>query len=142
MEVLPRAAELTVDGVALGPGARVVRVPDPRRWYRFRAAFPGFEAAELVEEGAHLAGARIALVLAPAGLEHARPLDLEDGESLALAAEALERRGDHETAVEFAERAAQAAPGAPTVLRVLRDVRGSADRGIEVRNRPQGGTEP
>jgi tetratricopeptide (TPR) repeat protein len=121
VDVLPRAAELAVDGVALGPGPRTVAVPDPGHRYRFTAALPGFVTAEREEDGARLASARIALVLRPEGFGSARRLDLEDGEGLAAAAALLERGGAHGPALEYAERAVEVEPTAPRAQRALGD---------------------
>src|SRR5919202_6932853 len=67
VEVLPRDAELWVDGVAAGRGARTVPVPDPDHVYVFSAAAPGFAPEQRGGEGALLAGARVGIVLRPEG---------------------------------------------------------------------------
>ena len=121
VEVLPRAAELSVDGRPLGRGARTVPVPDPGHRYRLRATAPGFVPAERSEDGARWAGARVGLVLRPEGFGSARPLELDDGESLAAAAGALARAGAHAAALEYAERAVEAAPQSARAQRVLGD---------------------
>lgn len=119
IEVLPRSAQIAVDGRKLGPGSRTLAVPDPAHVYVFRASAPGFGAAERSEEGAKLAGARVGLVLRPDGFGSARRLDLDDAASLAQASALLERRGEHRFAAEYAERAVELAPEAPTQRRVL-----------------------
>lgn len=121
IEVVPRRAVLTVDGVALGPGGRPVPVPDAARVYVLRAALPGYTLAERAVPGAKLAGARVGLVLRPDGFGEGRRLDLDDGVGLAAAAALLERRGLREDAIDFAERAADAAPELPLPHRVLGD---------------------
>jgi tetratricopeptide (TPR) repeat protein len=121
VEVLPRAALVALDGVALGLGARTVAVPDPGRRYRFRVSAQGFVPAEREGEGAQLAGARLGIALRPEGFGSARPLELDDGEGLAAAAALLERRGAHRPALEYAERAAEAAPEVALGQRVLGD---------------------
>ena len=121
VDVLPRSAELTVDGAPLGPGSRAVPVPDPSRRYLFRAAAPGFQGVERADDGARLAGARIGLVLRPDGFGSARRLQLDDGDGLAAAAALLERRGQHLAALEYARRAVEVAPREPRAQRVLGD---------------------
>lgn len=122
VEVLPGGAELTVDGRSLGPGAHTVPVPDAAHRYRLRATAPGFAPAERVGEGARLAGTRVGLVLSPAGSGRDRPIDLDDGESLAAAALALERAGALAAGLEYAERAVEAAPRSPRAQRVLAEI--------------------
>jgi len=131
VEVLPRAAQVALDGVAIGSGSRTVAVPDPARRYRFRVSAQGFVPAERDGEGARLAGARLGIALRPEGFGSARPLELDDGEGLAAAAALLERRGGHRLALEYAERAAEVAPEAALGQRVL----GDAARALGLRRR-------
>jgi tetratricopeptide (TPR) repeat protein len=77
---------------------------------------------ERAGEGARLAGTRLGIVLRPPGFAATRPLDLDDGESLAAAAELLARGGRAQAALEYAERAVEASPRAPIAQRVLGDV--------------------
>ena len=116
VEVLPRGAGLTVDGVPLGPGARTVPLPEPARLYSFRASAPGFEPAERVGRGAALAGTRVGLALRPVGVEGR--VDLDDAASLARVADVLLARGRRAEALEYAARAAEAAPRAPALRRL------------------------
>jgi tetratricopeptide (TPR) repeat protein len=119
LEVLPRSAQLSVDGHTLGPGSRTFAVPDPAHVYVFRASAPGFASAERSGEGAKLAGARLGIALKPEGFGAARRLELDEAGGLAQAAGALERRGEHGIAVEYAERAVELAPEQPMPRRVL-----------------------
>ncbi len=116
VEVLPRSAEVTMDGAALGQGSRAVTVADPLHRYAFRASAPGFAPAERADTGARLAGARVGLALRPVGF--AAPVDLDDPASLADAAAALLRAGPPQAALEYAERAADLAPRAPALHRL------------------------
>jgi hypothetical protein len=122
VDLLPSEAELTVDGVPLGSGPRAVPVPEPNHRYLFRASAPGFTPAERAGQGARLAGTRVGMVLRPAGFAAARPLDLDDGESLAAVAELLQRGGRGHAALEYAERAVEASPRSAPAHRVLGDV--------------------
>ena len=131
LEVLPRAAQVALDGVALGPGARAVAVPDPARRYRFRVSAQGFVPVEREGEGARLAGSRLGIALRPEGFGSARPLELDDGEGLAAAAALLERRGAHRQALDYAERAVEVAPEVALGQRVL----GEAARALGQRRR-------
>jgi len=119
VDVVPRAAQLSVDGALLGRGSHTVPVPDRAHVYVFHAAAPGFAPRQRKGEGAQLAGTRLDLVLRPDGFGEARRLDLDDGAGLAAAASLLERRGQHLTALEYAERAVEVGPEVPLGHRVL-----------------------
>jgi tetratricopeptide (TPR) repeat protein len=119
VDVVPRAAQLSVDGAPLGMGAHTVPVPDPAHVYVFRAAAPGFAPRQREGVGSRLVGARLDLVLRPDGFGEARRLDLDDGSSLSLAASLLERQGKHAAALEYAERAVEVSPEVPLGHRVL-----------------------
>jgi len=121
VEVLPRSAALSVDGTPLGNGARAVPVPDPAHRYLFSASAQGFATAQRADDGARLAGARIGLVLRPAGFGEARRLELDEPAGLAAAAALLARGGHHQAALEYAERAVELAPDAPLGHRVAGD---------------------
>jgi hypothetical protein len=135
VEVLPAGAALEVDGVTVGRGGRVIALPDVRRTYRLRASAPGFEPAERADPGAQLAGARVALALRPVGSPGSGPLDADDGEALAVAAETLVRAGQRAAALEYATRAATISPNAARVRRLLEELRdGPPEQTIEVRS--------
>ena len=119
VDVVPRAAQLLVDGAPFGAGAHTVPVPDPAHRYVFRAVAAGFAPGERSAEGSRLAGARLGLVLRPEGFGDARQLDLDDGSSLAAAALLLQRTGHHLLALEYAERAIEVSPEMPLGHRVL-----------------------
>jgi hypothetical protein len=121
VEVLPRSAELSVDGVVVGPGARTLPVRDPARVHRLRATAAGFHPAELELPGEKLAGARVGLVLRPDGFGEGRELDMDEPAGLASAAALLLRGGHAEEATQYASRAAELAPEAPLPHRVLGD---------------------
>jgi predicted Zn-dependent protease len=128
VEVLPRAAQVEVDGRPLGAGAAAVAVPDRRRGYRIAVRAPGFEPAEVTVPGEALAGARVGVALRPLGFGAARPLDLDDPASLSDAAALLLRSGRAPEAAEYAARAAELAPAAPTPRRLLADAHLRAGR--------------
>jgi hypothetical protein len=121
VEVLPRSAQLEVDGVAMGPGGRALPVRDPARVHRLRATAEGFEPAEVTVEGAALAGTRVGLVLRPLGFGAARGLSMDEPAGLHAAAASLLRGGRAREAVEYAARAAELAPQAAPPHRVLAD---------------------
>jgi tetratricopeptide (TPR) repeat protein len=121
VDVLPRRAELFVDGQSLGPGPHTIPVPDPEHRYRLRATAAGFLPAEREEPGSRLAGARVGVVLRPQVFGAARPLDFDDGDSLAAASLALQRAGDGAAGLEYAERAVEATPGSARAQRALGD---------------------
>jgi hypothetical protein len=126
VEVLPRDAQLWVDGVEAGRGARAVPVPDAQHVYVFRAAAPGFAPAERAGEGARLAGARVGIVLRPDDLGTARRLELDEPAGLVTAGAALLRARRPAQAAEYAERAAELAPDEPGPHRLLAE----ADRAL------------
>ena len=119
VDVVPRAAQLSVDGAPVGLGAHTVPVPDARHVYVLRAAAPGFAPRERSAEGERLAGARVGLVLRPEGFGEGRPLDLDEGSGLAAAASLLQRSGRAAAALEYAERAVEVSPEVPLGHRVL-----------------------
>jgi len=119
VDVVPRAALLSVDGAPLGTGAHTVPVPGPAHVYVFRATAPGFAPGERAGEGSRLAGTRLGLVLRPNGFGEARRLDLDDGSGLASAASLLQRTGQHLLALEYAERAVEVGPEVALGHRVL-----------------------
>lgn len=134
IEVLPRAAAVTVDGAPLGPGQRAVPVPAAEHRYRFAFRAAGFAPAEREETGEKLAGTRLAVVLRPDGFGTARRLEPDDAPGLGAAAALLERRGDHAAALEFAERAIALAPDTAQAQRVAGDAAqalGRRDRAVQ-----------
>jgi len=121
VEVLPRDAEVWVDGGPLGRGAHEVAVRDPGHVYVFRASAAGFADAERAVPGAEAAGARVGLALRPLGLGAGARLDLDEPGGLASAAAALLRDGRASDALDYAARAGELAPRAPAVHRLLGD---------------------
>ncbi|HEX8908193.1 MAG TPA: hypothetical protein VF805_03260 [Anaeromyxobacteraceae bacterium] len=113
LEILPRDAAVSLDGAPLAPGVRTVAVRDPEKRYRFSFRAAGFEPAEREEQGVKLAGARLGVALRPEGFGSERRLELDEGEGLARAAALLERRGTHQAALDYAERAIALTPEAP-----------------------------
>ena len=129
VEVLPRDAELWVDGVAAGRGARTVPVPDPDHVYVISAAAPGFAPEQRGGEGALLAGARIGIVLRPEGFTRHLRLELDEPAGLTAAGAALLRAGRPAQAADYGARAAELAPDEPAPHRLLADAyRAAGDR--------------
>ena len=121
VELLPKGAELTIDGKPFGSGAHTVAVPDPAHVYVLRASAKGFLPAERSEAGARLSGARVGLALRPEGFGSGRRFDIDDGSGIALAAALLEKKGQHALALEYADRAVELAPEQPLGHRVAGD---------------------
>lgn len=120
VEVLPRSADVTLDGRPLGRGGGAVPAPEPGR-HVLAVAADGYEPVErtLVEED--LAGVRVAEALRPLGFAAPRALDYDDAEGLALAAAFLARRGAARDASDYAERALVLDPGVALAHRALGD---------------------
>jgi len=123
VEVLPRAAEVELDGRKLGKGSRAVPAPPGSGEHVLRVRAEGFEPVERTIPPQSLAGARLAAALRPRGFGAARLLDLDDPEGLALAGAHLVRAGDGRDAVDYAERASSLDPALPLPWRVLGDAR-------------------
>jgi hypothetical protein len=105
VELLPKAAQLEVDGKAVGAGTNSIPIPDTKRRYRFRATAPGYSPVEVELEGASLAGARLGLALPPQGYGTARTIDFDDPKGLARASQLTLEAGRAEDAVDYARRA-------------------------------------
>jgi predicted Zn-dependent protease len=121
IEVLPRHADVEVDGVPVGPGSYLLPVRAGDRLHRVRVRALGFDDHEVEVPAAMLRGGRLGLALRPAGYGIGRPLDMDDPATLADAAAFLVRRGRSREAGEYAARAAELAPEAPLPRRVLGD---------------------
>lgn len=133
VEVLPRAARVTLDGVALGEGSRAVPAP-PAGEHVLAVAAAGFEPVERRLEERDLAGVRVAAALRPVGLETARALDYDDAEGLAVAAAWLAARGAARDAADYAGRAVALEPGLALAHRARGDALaalGDADAAVE-----------
>jgi tetratricopeptide (TPR) repeat protein len=120
VEVLPRAARVRLDGVALGEGSRAVPAPPPGD-HVLAVAADGYEPVERRLEERELAGVRVAAALRPLGLETARALDYDDAEGLALAAAFLAARGAPRDAADYAGRALALEPDLPLAHRARGD---------------------
>jgi hypothetical protein len=110
LEVLPRAARVTLDGVALGSGSRSVPAPPPGE-HVLAVSAEGYEPSERSLPERDLAGVRVAAALRPVGFEAAGALDYDEAEGLALAAAWLAERGGPRDAADYAERAIAIEPG-------------------------------
>lgn len=131
VEVLPRSAEVALDGRPLGAGGRAVAAPAEGEHVVAFAA-PGFEpeARALPERSA---GTRVAAALRPEGFGSARVLDYDEPEGLGLAAAFLARAGRPADAAAYAERALELEPGLAVAHRALGDARaalGDARRAV------------
>lgn len=122
IEVLPRAADVELDGRAVGRGSRAVPAP-PAGEHVLRVRAGGFEPLERTLPPQSLAGARLGAALRPLGFGSARPVDLDEPEGLALAGAHLTRAGDARDAVDYAERALALDPTLALPWRVLGDAR-------------------
>ncbi len=105
LEVLPRHALLSLDGVQLGRGSRAIPAPPPGA-YQLVVSASGFEPQERPLPAGSLDGVRVGVVLRPEGLGASRRLEYDEAPGLAVAAAALSRAGRHEDALDYASRAA------------------------------------
>lgn len=132
VEVLPRSAEVTLDGVPLGKGSKAVPAPPPGP-HVLAAAAEGYAPVERELPEVDLAGARVAAALRPLGLRTARELDFDDPEGLAEAAAFLAEEGDAADAVDYAERALALEPGLALAHRARGDAlvrQGEGERAV------------
>lgn len=120
VEVLPRAADVTLDGVPLGPGSRSLAAPREGE-HVLAVAAEGYEPSTRELPEGDLAGARVAEALRPIGFAAARALDYDDAEGLALAAAFLAERGVARDSADYAERALALEPGLALAHRVRGD---------------------
>ena len=104
IEVLPRNADVSLDGEPVGHGARSRPNPEAGRRYRVRATAAGFEPLEIEVDGSRLSGGQTVLVLRPVGFGSQRRLDAGDPAGLAQAAMTLLRAGRLDDASEYASR--------------------------------------
>lgn len=120
VEVLPRAARVSLDGRPVGEGSRTIPAP-PAGEHVLGVEADGYEAAGRALPEGDLAGIRVAVALRPSGLATARALDYDDAEGLAGAAAFLARAGAHRDAADYAGRAAALDPGLALAQRILGD---------------------
>jgi hypothetical protein len=120
VEVLPRSAEVTLDGRPLARGGGAAPAPEPGR-HVLAVAAEGYEPVERTLAEEDLAGVRVAEALRPLGFAAPRALDYDDAEGLALAAAFLARRGTARDAVDYAERALVLDRGVALAHRALGD---------------------
>lgn len=138
LEVLPRAAEVTIDGLPLGRGSHAVAAPPGSGAHEVRVVAAGFAPLEFTLPPQPLADGRVAAALRPDGFGTERPLDYDEPEGLALAAAHLLGAGDPRDAADYAERARSLDPSLPLPWRVLGDARatlGDADRAADAWSR-------
>jgi tetratricopeptide (TPR) repeat protein len=119
VEVLPRGAEVELDGRSVGRGGGTVAAPVGAA-HVLRVTAPGFVAEERALP-ADLDGSRVGAALRPDGLAGDGAIDLEDAPALAAAAELLVAQRSARDARDYAERAATADPALPVAQRVLGD---------------------
>lgn len=127
IEVLPRNAEVELDGRALGPGSRTAPAPTGADEHVLRVRADGYSPVERVLPPGSLAGVRLAEALRPEGFGGARALEYDDAPGLAAAGAALARSGRAEDAIDYASRAAALDPRLPLAQRALGDA--FAERG-------------
>jgi tetratricopeptide (TPR) repeat protein len=123
VEVLPRSAQVELDGRSVRAGAGAIASPAAEDEHVLRVSAEGYEPEERVLPAGGLDGARIAAALRPRGFGAARAIDYDDAPALAAAAEWLAEAGDPRDAVEYAERAIAVDPGIATAYRALGDAR-------------------
>jgi predicted Zn-dependent protease len=117
LDVLPRNAEVRVDGAPVGDGPVTVRIGEMGAQVEVRAG--GFEPRLLALDPKVHAGARVGVVLRPSGFGGGRRLEIDEASGLAAAGAWLLRSGKVVEAAWYAERAVEAAPSAPEPRRVL-----------------------
>lgn len=123
IEVLPRSAEVLVDGQVLGRGS--LTAPADRadtRGHLLAVRAPGFVAEEIAVPEGGLAGRCVAVALRPEGFGGAR-LDPEDAPALVAAAAFLLASAHPADAADYAVRARDAAPRLAMAHRILGDAR-------------------
>ncbi len=115
LDVLPRTADVIVDGHRVGKGPQPLALGDRPMEVQFVAE--GFEGL-VVSVDAKAAGSRVGVALRPSGWGTGRTLDIDEPIGLAAAASVLLRAGLALEASQYAERAAEVAPVAPQPHRV------------------------
>lgn len=128
VEVLPRAAEVALDGQPLGRGGVAIPAPAPGA-HVLRVSADGYEPLERPLPDGGLAGLRVAAALRPAGFGSARILDYDEPEGLALAAAFLARSGRPDDAIAYAERAIVVDGSVALAHRALGDARAALGEG-------------
>jgi tetratricopeptide (TPR) repeat protein len=128
VEVLPRSAEVAIDGQPLGRGGRAVPAPSTGA-HVLRVSADGYEPLERPLPDGGLAGLRVAAALRPAGFGSARMLDYDEPEGLALAAAFLARSGRPEDAIAYADRAVAIDGKVALAHRALGDARAALGDG-------------
>jgi hypothetical protein len=126
VDVLPRSAEVRLDGRTLGRGS--FSVPLGTGPAALEVMAQGFEREVRVLDPRRQVGERVGVALRPIAFGEGRKLDADEPTGLASAAAALLRRGSAAHAVEYAERAAELAPQWPEAHRIL---------GLALRKMPQ-----
>jgi predicted Zn-dependent protease len=117
LDVLPRNAEVRVDGAARGAGPVTLKLGEAS--VRVEVGAAGFEPRELAIDPRTLAGARVGVVLRPVGFGAGRPLEIDEAGGLAAAGAWLLRAGRPLEAEGYAERAVEASPNAAEPRKVL-----------------------
>jgi hypothetical protein len=122
VEVLPRSAEILLDGHPVQRGGGILPAPDAEAEHVLSFRAEGYEPEEQVLPAGSAAGARVGAALRPAGFGGA-PIDFEDAPALAEAAEFLVAEGHPEDGEAYAARAVAIAPRAPLAHRALGSAR-------------------
>jgi hypothetical protein len=124
VEVLPRDAEVELDGRPVGRGGMTLPAPDASVPHVVRVSADGYVPDERALPRESLAGARIGAALRPDGLG-GPPLDYDDAAGLAVAAAFLVSTGASRDAADYAERAVTLEPALPLAQRALGDAFGA-----------------
>jgi tetratricopeptide (TPR) repeat protein len=122
VEVLPRGAEVWVDGRPAARGSATIPAPPEDRELTVAVRAAGYEAEELTLAPGDAAGARVGAALRPEGFPGPTP-ELEDATLLAAAADYLLERRAAADARDYAARAAMVEPRLAIAHRVLGDAR-------------------
>lgn len=120
VEVLPRAARVSLDGRPVGPVSGPIPAP-AAGGHVLAVEAAGYEPSERALPDGELAGVRVAVALRPSGFLPARALDYDDAEGLAGAAAFLARSGRDRDAADYAARAAALEARLALPRRVLGD---------------------
>jgi tetratricopeptide (TPR) repeat protein len=116
VDVLPRKAEVRVDGAVSGSGPHFITLGEAP--VALEVAAPGFDAAR-VQVDPHVAGGRVGVALRPAGWGAGRKVDIDEPLVLVAASQVLLRAGQAPEAADYAERAVELGPQLPTPRRAL-----------------------
>jgi len=117
VDVLPRSAEIRINGALVGTGPTVLSLAAEPAAVEVLA--PGFEKGAATLDPRLHAGGRVGVVLRPIAFGDGRRLDIDDAPGLTIAGAWLLRAGQAAEAAGYAERAVELAPSGAQARRVL-----------------------